>query len=148
MSMAISRISASGVASMMYGMPVNRPSRVAKVDSGDRANIVVAGTSSQAVQSISGSQSDTSGTADQVQAAFQYARAGLSSMVATSSTSMTQASSGEQAGRVHQVAASGRPVGHTPRPISRWDRPWILLGDSRRGVYGSPRCTVMTILFT
>ena len=45
-----SSISASGVAAMLY--PATKPSRVAKVGSGNRANVVAAGTSSQAVQAI------------------------------------------------------------------------------------------------
>jgi hypothetical protein len=100
MSMAISRISASGVAAMLY--PVTKPSRVAKVDSGNRANVVAAGTSSQAVQAISGSQTDTSSTPEQVHAAFQYTLAALS-CVATGGASMAQSSPEAQFGGVQQA---------------------------------------------
>ncbi len=116
MSMAINRISASSVAAVLY--PVMKPSRVAKIDSGNRANVVAAGTSSQAVQGVSGSQSDASGTAEQAHAAFQYALAGLSSMATdttvaqpsteassnvatTRSTSMAQSSGVQQAGSAY-----------------------------------------------
>jgi hypothetical protein len=44
---------------MLYGMPVTKPSRVAKVDSGNRASVVAAGTASQAVQGTASSQSNT-----------------------------------------------------------------------------------------
>jgi hypothetical protein len=100
MSMAISRISASGVAAMLY--PATKPSRVAKVDSGNRANVVAAGTSSQAVQAISGSQSDKSSTPEQVHVAFQYTLAALSS-VATGGTSPAQSSPEAQSGGVQQA---------------------------------------------
>ena len=100
MSMAINRISASGVAAMLY--PVMKPGRVAKVDSGNRANVVAAGTSSQAVQGVSGSQSDASGTAEQARAAFQNALAALSSVASTGtaagSNSDVQVGGAQQAG--------------------------------------------------
>ena len=119
MSMAINRISASGVAAMLYGMPVNKPSRVVKVDSGNRANIVAAGTSSQAVQGVSGSQSDTSSTAEQSHASFTYALAALSS-VATTST-MAQPSS-----------RCKRPASSRPQCI----RPGRAAGGAGAGYYG------------
>lgn len=112
MSMAINRISASGVAAMLY--PVIKTNRVAKVDSGSRTTVVAAATSSQAVQSVSGSQSDTSNTAEQVRAAFQYALAALSSVATTDTTA--QSSPEAQAGGVQAggaYAQVGQPLGQT-----------------------------------
>ncbi len=81
MSMAINRISASGVAAMLY--PVVKPTRVAKVDTGRAATA----TSSQAVQGTSRPQSaDTSSTAEQVHTGFQYALAALSSLATGTSS--------------------------------------------------------------
>jgi hypothetical protein len=75
MSMAINRISAGGVAAMLY--PVTRPSRVPKIVSG-RSNSASA--PSPATQNASRPQSaDRTNTAEQVHAAFEYARAALSS---------------------------------------------------------------------
>jgi len=111
MSMAINRISASGVAAMLY--PVIKTNRVAKVDSDNRANVVTAGTSSQAVQGVSGSQSDASGTAEQAQAAFTYALAALSSVATTSipAQSNSEAQGGGQAG--NSYAQVEQSVGQT-----------------------------------
>ena len=99
MSMAINRISASGVAGMLYGMPVNKPGRVTSVASGDRTNVVAAGTSSQAVQRVSGPQFDMPATPDQVHAAFQYALATLGSVA--------QASTQDQSSGFQQTAVAG-----------------------------------------
>ena len=104
MSMAISRISASGVAGMLYA--VTKPSRVAKVDSGNRANVVAAGTSSQIVQSVSGSQSDTS-SPEQAHTAFAYAlaalqdNAGMTGGVAQPSPDQGQSGGIQQAGSAY-----------------------------------------------
>ena len=105
MSMAINRISASGVAAMLY--PVMKPTRVAKIDTG-RATTAPTGTSSQAVQGVSSSQSDESGTAEQVHTAFQYALAALSSVATTDTSSTAIAQSGAD-----QVQSSGIPQAGT-----------------------------------
>ena len=123
MSMAINRISASSVAGMSM-MPVNKPSRVTRVDSGDRATVVAAGTSSQAVQGISGTQSGTSGTPDQVHAAFLYALAALSSVAADQRHQHDPAKS--------RVTAECRLLRHTPSSISRWGRRWISRREPHR----------------
>ena len=106
MSMAISRISASGVAATLY--PVTKPSRVANVDSGNRANVVAAGTSSQAVQGISGSQSDTS-SPEQTHAAFAYALAALQDNAGMTG-SAAQASQEVQSGGVQQIGIAYEQV--------------------------------------
>ena len=99
MSMAITRISASSVAAMLS--PVTKPQRVATVDSGNRASVVAAATSGQAVQSVSGSQSDTP-SPEQAHTAFQYALAALSSVTAASTPAQSspevQSSGVQQAG--------------------------------------------------
>ncbi len=104
MSMAINRISASSVAGMLY--PVSKPSRVAKVDSGNRASMVAAGTSSQAVQGTASSQSNTSSTPEQVHTGFQYALAAFSSVATTSSTSTAQPSTEVESGIVQQAGSA------------------------------------------
>ncbi len=106
MSMAISRISASGVAGMLYGMPVSKPRRVATVDSGDRARMVVTGTPSQAVQGASRPQpADTSSTPEQVHAAFQYALAFQGNGGMTGGT-MAQSNAEVQSGGVQQAGSA------------------------------------------
>ena len=119
MSMAINSISASGVAAMLYGMPINKPSRIANVGTGrTTAASVTAGQT--AVQATSHSQAaeTPSNTAEQVHATFQYALAALDSvgmsarMTAQSSTvGLQQASSAAyaqveaQAGQVLDITA-------------------------------------------
>ena len=98
MSMAINRISASGVAAMLS--PVTKPQPVAKVDSGNRASVAAA-TSIRAVQGVSGSQSDSS-SPEQAHTAFQYALTALSSVATTNAPAQSspevQSSDGQQAG--------------------------------------------------
>ncbi len=99
MSMAINRVSAAGVAAMLY--PVTKPSRVAKVGSGRTSS-----SSSADAQSTSRPQpANASSTPEQVHAAFQYAQAALGNM-ATGSTSMTQASTEVQSGGVQQAGSA------------------------------------------
>jgi hypothetical protein len=102
MSMAINRISASGVAGMLYGMPVNKPGQVTNVAPGDRTNVAAAGTSSQAVQRVSGPQFDTPSTRDQLHTAFQHALAALSSVAAGT---MAESSTPDQSSGLQQGAA-------------------------------------------
>ena len=92
MSMAIQRTSANTVPAMIY--PVAKLSKLAKFGPGSSKS---GATQAPAPRSQT---ADTPSTADQVHAAFQYARAGLSS-VGMSGTGMTQASPEVQSG-VHQ----------------------------------------------
>jgi len=105
MSMAINRISASGVAAMLYGMPINKPSRIAKVGTG-RTTAASVMASQVAVQATSRPQAaETPSTAEQVHATFQYALAALSSVAATGN--MTQSSTEQaQSGGVQQASSA------------------------------------------
>ena len=89
MSTAINRISASGVAAMLY--PVMKPGRVAKVAGGDRTAATAAGAASQAAVPASSSRTQaadaSNSTAEQLHAAFEYARAALGSAATASATS-------------------------------------------------------------
>jgi hypothetical protein len=108
MSMGIHRISAMNMGGMPSAMPVRKPSRVSSVDSGERANVAVAGTTRAAVQGASRSQSaDTTSTPGQVHTAFQVVLAALSdagmTAGATAQPSTEQAQSGvvQQAGNAY-----------------------------------------------
>ncbi len=91
--MAIHRTSANVVPVMLN--PVTKLSKVAKFGSGSSKS---ASTSSPAGQDATSPQpADTPRTADQVHAAFHYARSALSSM-AMGSTNMTQSSPEVQSG--------------------------------------------------
>jgi len=115
--MAINSISASGVAAMLYGMPVNKPGRVEKSGTG-RTTAVSVTAGQTAVQATSRSQASETprNTAEQVHATFQYALAALGSVgttgTAQSSTSgLQQASSAvyaqveQQSGQVLDITA-------------------------------------------
>jgi len=107
--MAINRISVSGAAGMLYGMPVNKPSRVVNVDSGNRANVVATAALSQtAVQGTSGARpADTSGTAEQVHAAFEYALAAFQGNAGTTGGAIAQSSPDQgQSGAVQQAGVA------------------------------------------
>jgi len=100
MSMAINRVSAAGVAAMLY--PVTKPSRVAKVGSGRTSSASTADAQSKSrPQTI-----DTSNTAEQIHTAFADALAALGNMAATSSTSMTQANTEVQSSVVQQAGSA------------------------------------------
>ena len=100
MSMAINRVSAAGVAAMLY--PVTKPSRVAKVGSGRTSSASTAD-----AQSTSRPQpADASSTPDQIHAAFQYAQAALSSVVNMSSTSIPQPTDLGQSSGVQQAGTA------------------------------------------
>ncbi|MEI8373644.1 MAG: hypothetical protein WCJ35_12525 [Planctomycetota bacterium] len=88
MSMAINSISASGVAAMLYGMPVNKPSRVEKSGTG-RTTAVSVKAGQTAVRATSRSQpaNPLSNTAEQFYATFQYALAALGSVGTTGTAS-------------------------------------------------------------
>jgi hypothetical protein len=79
MSMAINRVSANSVAAMLYPVAkLNRPAKVASSGS----NRASAATTPSAVQGTSGPQpANTSAAAEQDPAAFQFAKAALSSAV-------------------------------------------------------------------
>ena len=107
MSMAINSISASGVAAMLYGMPVNKPGRIAKVDTGRTAAAsVTAGQT--AVQATSRSQAAEAprNTAEQVHATFQYALAALGSVAASGTASNYSSQIGQTLSSGVQQASS------------------------------------------
>ena len=88
MSMAINSISASGVAAMLYGMPVNKPGRIAKVDTGrTTAASVTAGQTAVKAASRPQAANPLSNTAEQVHATFQSALAALGSVAASGTAS-------------------------------------------------------------
>lgn len=97
MSMAINRISASGVAGMLY--PVMKPNRVAKVG-GD-------GRSSASTNTTKGTSSpqptDATNTAEQVRAGFEFARMALDGMATTGTAPPN--SDQVQAGVVQQASS-------------------------------------------
>jgi hypothetical protein len=99
MSMAINRVSAAGVAAMLY--PVTKPSRLAKVGSGRTSSA-----SRADAQSTSRPQPAEASSPEQVHAAFQYAQAALGNMAAMSSTSMPQASPVDQSGGIQQAGSA------------------------------------------
>ena len=88
MSMAINSISASGVAAMLYGMPVNKPGRIAKVDTGrTTAASVTAGQTAVKAASRPQAAEAPRNTAEQVHATFQFALAALGSVAASGTAS-------------------------------------------------------------
>ncbi len=99
MSLAINRVSAAGVAAMLY--PVTKPSRVAKVGSGRTSSASTADAQSTSRPQPAG----TSTTPDQIHTAFKYAQAVLGNMAA-SSPSMTQASPEDQSSVVQQAGSA------------------------------------------
>ncbi len=105
MSMPINRISASGVAAMLY--PFMKPSRVANIGGGSRTSssssaVAIQGTSSQP-------SADTTSTADQIHAVFELATAalndvGMASAVVQSSVNQEQVGSVQQGGSMSAQA--------------------------------------------
>jgi hypothetical protein len=107
MPMGIHRISAMNMGGMPSAMPVRKPSRVASVDSGERANVLVAGTTRAAVQASSRPQTDDASSPEQAHAAFQYALAALQDNAGTSSGTIAQSSPDQgQAGGVQQAGSA------------------------------------------
>jgi hypothetical protein len=101
MSIAISRVSANTVPAMLY--PVMQPSRVGKVGSG-RSKSTLA-TTFQPAQSTSRPQAaDTSSTAEDVHAAFEYARAALGNIATMNSVG--QSSTESQSAAVQQAGSA------------------------------------------
>jgi len=101
MSMAINRISASGVAAMLY--PVMKPSRVPKVAPDSKT---AASAADQSAVQAAPQPADTSRTPDQVHAAFENARAALGSV--TTGTTSAEPSTGVQSGGLQQGRAYAR----------------------------------------
>ncbi len=100
MSMAINRVSAAGVAAMLY--PVIKPSRVAKVSGGARTSSSASRTAAQGTSQPQ--PADTSSTADQAHAEFAYALAALGNLNTTGA--VTQPSPDQvQTGVVQQASA-------------------------------------------
>jgi hypothetical protein len=105
MSMAINRVSASGVSSTLYAYQVTKPSRVANVTT-DRTP--AAATTQAAVQPTSRqapSADTSSSTAAQAHASFEYAKAALGNL--STAVAVTQPSPNqEQAGVVQQASSA------------------------------------------
>lgn len=103
--MGIHRISAMNMGGMPSAMPVTKPSRVASVDSGERANVVVAGTIRAAVQGAS-RPADMTSTPEQAHTAFQYALQALSDTGMTAGGTTAQPNIEVQSGVVQQAGSA------------------------------------------
>lgn len=88
-----------------YRLPVTKPSRVASVDSGERANVVVAGAIRAAVQGAS-RPADTTNTPEQAHTAFQSALQALSDTGMTAGGTTPQPSTEVQSGVVQQAGSA------------------------------------------
>jgi len=106
MSMAINSISASGVAAMLYGMPINKPGRVEKFGTGRTTAASVTGQTAVQATSRSQSANPLSNTAEQVHATFQYALTALGNLATTGMATSYSSQMGQLLSRGVQQASS------------------------------------------